>query len=242
MPLLSIKLDLVAALRETRQLAEPDPAQTALLAELGGADGIVVQLRRDRKHIRDRDLYLLKGICKTKLTLVIPPAEDIIERVLEVKPWMVILVADHPDSQSPVSTIDFNAAPVDFRDISGRFNGVGIKVGFYIEPEPEQIRSVTRNEAMAILINCLGYTGARTTVDAQTELDRIDKAVQNASRSGLEVYCGNGITYKNISPLIELGNIDEFIIGHAVCARAMLVGMERSVRDMAQIIRLPVRA
>jgi multidrug efflux pump subunit AcrA (membrane-fusion protein) len=118
MPQLSVNLDLVAALRGVRGLVDPDPTRAAVLAELAMADGIAVQLRRDRMGIRERDLYLLKGVTKTKLILEMPPVEDIVEKALEVKPWMVTLVADHTDVNSPVSTIDLAAAPADYADLA----------------------------------------------------------------------------------------------------------------------------
>ena len=241
MSLLSVLIDTVAAMRELNRTSEPDPAQAAVLAELGGADGIVVQLRRDRKYIRDRDLYFLKGVVKTKLMVEMPPVDDIIDRMLEVKPWMVTLVADHADSDTPVSTIDFTAAPVDFRDITARFTAVGVNVCFFVEPEPEQIKSAAKAGASAVLISCSGFTGAHTLDDAQAELDRIDRAVQSAAKHSLEIHCGRGINYKNIIPLLELGHVDEFVIGHAICSKALLIGMERSVRDMVELIRMPIQ-
>lgn len=239
MPLLSVNVDMVAAIREIRRLSEPDPAQAAVLAELGGADGVAVQLRRDRKHVRDRDLYLLKGVTKTRLTIEMPPVDDIIAIALEVKPWMVTLVADHADTSSPVSPIDFASAPVDFGDITARFKGVGVNVAFFIEPDVEQIKAASRAEATVVLINCAGFAGARTLEEAQSELDRIDKAVQSAAKAGLEVHCGRGVSYKNVTPLVELGYVDEFVVGHAICCRALLVGLERAVREMIEMLRLP---
>ncbi len=242
MPLLSVKLDMIAAMREAGRSGEPDPSQTAVLAELGGADGLAIQLRRDRKYIRDRDLYLLKGISKTKLTVLMPPTDENIDRVLEVKPWLVMLAADHADSQTPFSPIDFGTAAVDFRDLSGRLTGVGINVGFFVDADGDQIKSAAKNEASAVLLNCAGYTSARSMSEAQAELDRIDKAVQAGVKAGVEVHCGNGITYKNVLPLIELGQIDEFCIGQAICARAVMTGMERSVREMVELLRLPTHS
>lgn len=240
MPLLSVNLDMVAAMRQVSRLSEPDPAQAAVLAELAGVDGITIQLRRDRKYVRHRDLYLLKGVVKTKMTLEMPPTDEFIERGLEVKPWMVTFVADQIDS-STVSAIDFGATPVDFKDITARFSGVGVNVCFFTDPEPDEIKAVAKTGATAVLINCNGYTEAETLEQAQAELDRIDRAVQTASKENLAVHCGRGITYKNIHPLVELGYVDEFVIGHAVCARAMLVGFERAVREMIALIQVPSR-
>ena len=241
MSLLSINLTLLAAAREIRRLNEPDPAQAAVLAELAGADGIAIQMRRDRRQVRDRDLYVLNGLAKSKLTLEMPPADDIIDRALEVKPWMVTLVADHADSTSPVSSVDFGTAPVDFRDLTDRFRGVGVYVCYLVEPEDDQVKGAGRAGASAVLLDCQAYTAARTTEEAQAELDRLDRAGRAAAKMGMGVHFGRGITYRNITPLAELGFVDEFVVGHALCARSMLVGIERAVRDMLDIVRVPGR-
>ncbi len=237
MSALTVNIDLVAVLRSVRRLQEPDPAQAAVLSELAGADGISVQVRRDRKYIRDRDLYILKSIVKTKLIVELPPADELINLAIEIKPWMVVFVADHADSDSPVSAIDFNNAAVDFGDVTDQFKGVGVNTGFYVEPEMDDIKGAARSGATAVMINCSDFTDARTLEDAQSGLDRIDKAVNSASKQGLAVYCGRGITYKNIQPLVELGYVDEFIVGHAIGSRAMLVGYERAVSEMLTVVK-----
>lgn len=237
MAFLSVNLDLLAALRATRGLLEPDPAQAAVLAELAGADGIAVQVRRDRRYIRERDLYVLREIVKTKLALELPPADDMIEKAIEVKPWMAVLVADHADSDSPVSPIDFGTAPIDFSDLVNRLTAMGISVGFFVQPDGDAIRGAAKAGASAALIDCAGYTQARTVEEAQNELDKIDRAARSAAKSNLAVHCGRGINYRNVGPLAELGCIDEFVVGHAIACRAILVGFERAVREMLELIR-----
>ena len=236
MPLLSVKIDMVAAMRDVRRTVEPDPAQVAVLAEISGADGITVQVRRDRKFIRERDLYILKGVVKSRFTLEIPPVDDIIEKAIEIKPTMITLVVDHADSSVPVSTIDFNSTQIDFKDLTARLTSVGINVCFFVEPETDQIKKAAKNGASTILINCSGYTGAHTIDAAQSELDRIDKASQYASKNGFEVHCGRGLNYKNITPLVELKTIDEFVIGYAIFTRALLIGLERSIMEMTALL------
>ncbi len=237
MSALTVNIDLVAVLRSVRRLQEPDPAQAAVLAELAGADGIGVQLRRDRKYIRDRDLYILKSVVKTKLVVELPPADELINLAMEIKPWMVVFVADHADSDSPVSAIDFDNPAVDFGDITDRFKGVGVNTGFFVEPQGDDIKGAAKAGATSVLINCSSYTDARTLEDAQSGLDNIDRAVNAASKQELAVYCGRGITYKNIQPLAELGYVDEFVVGHAIGSRAMLVGYERAVQEMLTAVR-----
>ncbi len=236
MSLLSVNIDMVAAMREVRRTVEPDPAQIAVMAEISGVDGITVQVRRDRKFIRERDLYILKGVVKSRLNLEIPPVDDIIEKAFEIKPSMITLVVDQADSSAPVSTIDFNSDQIEFSDLAARFTGVGINVCFFVEPENDQIKKAVKNGASAILINCAGYSGATTMDTAKSELDRIDKASQYASKKGLEVHCGRGLNYSNIPPLKELNTIDEFVIGHAIFTRSLLVGLERSISEMTALL------
>jgi len=240
MALLSVNLDHVAALREVRKRREPDPAQAAVLAEMAGADGIAIQLRRDRKYIRDRDLFILREVVKTRLTIEMPPTDEIIARVLEVKPAMVTLVADHADSDSLVSGIDFDGAAVDFSDIAGRFKAAGIGVCFFIEPEADAVKGVSRAGADAALVNCGGFTCAVTLDEAQQELDRIDRAAQAASKAGLAVYAGRGVNFKNVIALHELKLFDEYFVGHSIISRAVLKGMSAAVGEMLAVIRAGV--
>jgi len=236
MALLSVNLDQVAALREVRKLKEPDPAQAAVLAELAGADGIVVQLRQDRKYIRDRDLYVLREVVKTRLTVEMAPVDENIDKALEIRPWMVTLVADHTDSDTPVSGIDFDNAPIDYGDIVVRLKGAGINVCFFIEPQVLAVKGARRAGASTVVINCAGFTEARNFEDAQEELDRIDNAAQAAVKTGLTVHAGRSIDYKNVVPLLELNLIREFIIGHSIASRAVLTGYTQAVSEMIRLV------
>lgn len=237
MALLTVSLDMFGSIREMRRLKEPDPAQVAVFAEVAGAHGFSVQLRRDRKAIRDRDLYILREIIKTKLTIETSPLDETIERAIEVKPWMVTLVADHADSGSMVSPIDFGSAAVDFGEVASRLKGAGCNVCFFVEPNQEGIRGAAKAGAAAVTINCAGFVEARTLDEAQSELDKIDTAAQAGRKEGLSVQAARGLTYKNISPLVELKMIDEFIVGHAITVRALLVGMERAVVEMITLVK-----
>jgi pyridoxine 5-phosphate synthase len=237
MALLSVNLDQVATLRETRKQREPDPAQAAVLAELAGADGIAIQLRRDRKYIRERDLYILREVVKTKLTIELPPADEMIARAIEVKPSMVTIVADHTDSGSPVSGIDFQAAAVDYSDVTMRFKAAGVAVCFFIEPDSDNVKGAARAGGDAVLINCGGFTYALTVEEAQRELDRIDAAAQAAAKAGLSVYAGRGISFKNVLALHELGLFHEYYVGHSITSRAVLKGMEAAVAEMLGVVR-----
>jgi len=236
MALLSVNLDQVAALREVRKLKEPDPAQAVVLSELAGADGIAVQLRRDRKYIRDRDLYVLREVVKTRLTVEMAPVDENIDKALEIRPWMVTLVADHADSDTPVSGIDFDNAPIDYGDIVVRLKGAGVNVCFFIEPQVLAVKGARRAGASTVVMNCAGFTEARNFEDAQAELDRIDNAAQAAVKIGLSVHAGRSINYKNVIPLLELKLIQEFVIGHAIASRAILTGYGQAVSEMLRLV------
>lgn len=236
MPSLSVGLDMIGVLREAGSQKEPDPAQAAVLVELAGADGLSVQLRRDRKYIRDRDLFILKNITKTKLSVEIPPIEEILDRTIEIKPHSATIVAETTDSDSPVTTVDLHSGEIDFSELVSRFKGSGIQTNFLIEPEIDAVKGAARTGADGVLLDCLGYADAADSDEARLELDRIDRAAQAAARQGLIVYAGRGLDYKNISPLVELGNIGELTIGRSICVRAIFIGLEKAVSEMIRAI------
>ena len=234
---LTVNVDTVAALRGLRGYAEPDPVQAAVLAELAGADGIAVQLLPKHQVVRDRDLYLLKGVVKTRLTFEMPPHGDFINKALEVKPWMVTFASDQLGGDNAVLPVDLASDETDFGDIAARLTAVGVLVGYFIEPEVDQVKRAAKHGGSSVLINCSGYTNARTIDDAQQELDRIDATGAAAAKAGLAVNCGRGLTYRNLTPVAELGLVDEFVIGYAITARALLVGFERAVTEMLRLVR-----
>ena len=237
MSLLTFNVDMAAVLRSASRQNEPDPSQLAMLGELYGVDAVLVQFRRDRKYIRERDLYLLKGIVKSKLIIETPPSEEAIEKIIEIKPHTVIFSADHADSDSLLSPIDFNSAPVDYRTITNKLNAVGLEVGYFVEPEPDEIKGAAKANASVVVLNCAGYSEARTIEDAQSELDKIDKAAQSAVRHSLSLYGVRGLHYKNIKPLVELQLFQSFIIGDAIVSKALLLGLKQAVDDMLGLLK-----
>lgn len=234
---LSIRVDPVGVLRRVRGSREPDPAQVVVLAEMAGANGIAMAVRRDRRYMRERDMYMLREIVKTRLALELPPIEELIEKALEIKPWMVTLVADAADSESPPVGIDFSSVPIDLSEMTGRLCGAGIGACFLIEPEADDVKGAARAGATAVLLNCRDFSDARTMDQAQEALDRIDQAAETAAKSGLMVRAGGGLSLANVESLAELGYIQEFIIGHAVIARAISVGMVQAVTDFLRAVR-----
>ncbi len=237
MSTLTLNVDMAAVLRQASRQNEPDPSQLAMLGELFGVDAIAVQFRRDRKYIKERDLYLLKGMVKSKLIIVMPPSDEAIQKIIELKPHTVIFAADHADSDSPLSPIDFNSTPVDYKTMTNQLQAVGVEVGYFVEPESDEIKGAAKAGASLVLINCSGYAAARTTEDAQAELDRIDRATQSAHKHSLSLYGAEGLHYKNIQPLVELQMFESFIIGDAIVSKALLLGLKTAIEDMLSLLK-----
>jgi pyridoxine 5-phosphate synthase len=239
MPLLSIKVDYVANFRELKRLREPDPAQAAVIAEIAGADGVSCQLREDRRAIRDRDVYILKEMAKTKLTLQIEPVEDLIERALEVKPWMATLMPFTDEATIATKGIDFENNRDLYAETAMTLKNGGINVCYFIEPEIDAVKNAARAKVDAVELNAYRYVSAETLENAEAELDRLEQLSQLASKLDMSVNCGNGLNYKNIRPILDLGTIGEFTIGYSIISRAMMVGLERAVKEMVDIVHTP---
>jgi len=165
-----------------------------------------------------------------------PPIEEFVAKAIEVKPWMVTLVSGEASGEHSVQPLEMLDTEIDLQGIVDRLSAVGVMVGVFVDPHPDRIKQATKLGANTVLLNCAGYTNARTIEDAQHELDSIDAAAQGASKAGLSINCGRGLTYRNLSPLIEMGVADEFVIGYSVAARALLVGYERAVTEMLRLV------
>ncbi len=237
MAYLSVKLDHVATLREARKSKYPDPSHAAVMAEHAGADGIAVHLRRDKRHIRQRDVVLLKEIVRTRLTVEIEPTEETVSPVLELKPYMVTFV---PEVDREITTQTGLALPDNFdtiADMTRRLQTVGVKVALHVEPEPDLVKQVSRVGADAVRLHTGMYANARTEQEGLAELARLDKAARAAAKGDVLVLAGGGLDYQNMPPVAKLGLIDEFVVGHALVAEAVVSGMQRAVQAMIDIVR-----
>lgn len=234
---LSLKLDHVAVLREARRIKSPDPAQAAVLAELAGVDGLALHLRRDRRHMRDRDLFVLKEIADTRLTVEIAPTEENIARILEAKPYMAIFVPEGDRELSSQAGFDLSGDEEFPEDGIIRLKESGVRVAVLINPEVEAVKMASRMGFDAVKIFTGLYTGARDEKEGLAELEKIRRVAAAAGKSDLLVMAGQGLNYQNLQPLVQLGVIDEYIIGQAACARAVMVGMDQAVRELLAIIR-----
>jgi pyridoxine 5-phosphate synthase len=233
---LSVNVDHVATVRNARGTPYPDPVHVAILALNAGADGIVVHLREDRRHIRERDVEILRATTP-RLCLEMARAPDIVEFALKVQPDLALLV---PESREELTT----EGGLDVRgDIAGVTRAVatlqekGIPVCLFVDPEESQLEAAARAGARVVELHTGRYADAPNEVHAARELEMLRSAAAHAARLGLRVHAGHGLRRDNVRPIAKIPEIEELAIGHALVARALHVGMEAAVREMRKAIR-----
>ena len=233
---LAVNVDHVATIREARKINEPDPVTAAALAELAGAEGIVVHLREDRRHIKERDVYILRQTVKTSLNLEMAATEEMVKIAIDIKPDMATLVPEKREELTTEGGLDVVTQKEKIAQVVKQLQTEGIKVSLFIDPEPAQIEASNRVGADMIELHTGRYCDARG--DAQKEqLKRLLYGIKYAHDMDLVVKAGHGLNYVNIKPLVKVKEIYEFSIGHSIVARAVLVGFERAVREMVEILK-----
>ena len=233
---LGVNIDHVATLRQARGGHEPDPVAAAVLVELAGADGIVVHLREDRRHIQDRDLHLLKDTIQTKLDLEMSADEAMVKLALNVKPHLVTLVPERRQELTTEGGLEVAGQRDRIKHIVDMLHDGGIPVSVFIEPDPTQIKAAHKIAADYIELHTGRYANARRLKEEQAELDAIVHAAKLAYKLGMGVNAGHGLTYRNVKRLTQIPEIVEYNIGHSIVARAVLVGLDRAVREMKQLV------
>jgi len=213
---LAVNIDHIATLREARKAREPEPLAAALVAEMAGAHGITVHLRSDRRHIKERDLEILRQAIATRLNVEMAVTADMARVALHVRPYQVTLVPERP------------------QEFTKQMHDAGIRVSIFLDPEADQVRRAKSVGADAVEINTGRYAESVSTVE--TELQRIKDAAALAARQNLEVLAGHGLNYTNVQAITAIPEIVELNIGHSIVARAAIVGMDRAVRDMVALL------
>ena len=236
MALLSVNVDHIATIREARGIDEPDPVLAAGIAELAGAEGIICHLRMDRRHIKDRDLSLLKKVVKTKLNLEMAPAKELVDIALDIKPDVVTLVAERREELTTEGGLDVAGNKEEYKRVTTRLKEAGISVSFFIDPDPDQIRESLNAGADIIEINTREYSEARSEIDILRNLEKIKEAAKLASRLKLKVHAGHGLNYVNIKRFSSILEIEEYSIGHSIIARTVMVGIDQAVREMVKLV------
>jgi len=234
---LAVNVDHVATLRQARGGREPDPVLAAGLAELAGADGIICHLREDRRHISERDLRLLRQTVKTRLNMEMAAAEEIIEIALDVKPDLVTLVPEKREELTTEGGLDVGARPDHYQRVTQRLKGADIQVSLFIDPDPLQVQAAHGCGADIVEIHTGHYSEAASEAEALAQFGRIIKAVEAAARLDLGVSAGHGLNYLNIKRFNGLTPIGEYSIGHSIVAMGVLVGFERAVRRMIDLVK-----
>jgi pyridoxine 5-phosphate synthase len=229
-------VDHVATVRQARKINEPDPVMAAGLAELAGAEGIIIHLREDRRHIQDRDLTLLKETVKTKLNLEMAAAEEIIRIALKVRPDMVTLVPEKRQELTTEGGLEVRRQKKNLQEAIRRFHRARIKVSLFIDAVPEQIQAAREVGADIIELHTGHYADAKDEKEAQKQFDRLANGAQMGVRLGLLVSAGHGLNYTNIKRFTGIPEIEEYSIGHSIIARAVYVGLEQAVGDMVDLI------
>ncbi len=233
---LAVNVDHIATVRQARLAKEPDPVTAAALAELGGAHGIVVHLREDRRHIQDRDVAILRETVKTKLNLEMASTREIVEIALKIKPDVATLVPEKRQELTTEGGLDVTAFEDPLRETIESLHGGGIAVSLFINPDVKHIKTAHRLEAEYVELHTGIFAEARSFARRQEEYERIVTAARLAKKLGIGVHAGHGVDYQNIFWLRNVTEIEEFSIGHSIIARAVLVGIERAVREMLELV------
>lgn len=233
---LAINVDHVATIRQARLAAEPDPVAAAMLAELAGAHGIVVHLREDRRHIQDRDVSVLRKTIKTKMNLEMAATKEMVEIAQKTKPDMVTLVPEKRQELTTEGGLDVVLFEESLAGAVEAIHGNGIAISLFIDPDPRQIKAAHRLEVEYVELHTGMFAEAGSFPQRQEEYERLITAARLAQKLGITVHAGHGVDYQNVYWLRNISEIEEFSIGHAIIARAVLVGMERAVREMLQLL------
>lgn len=234
---LGVNVDHVATLRQARRAAYPDPVLAASLAELAGADQITVHLREDRRHIQDRDLQLMRQTCLTTLNLEMAATSEMVQLAFAAKPDTVTLVPERRQELTTEGGLDVTNGRESLKKTVRTLRDGDIEVSLFVDPDLEQIRSCHRVDADAIELHTGRYCDAPNAKEQARELARIVETAKAARKLGLRVAAGHGLNYVNIRPIVAIEEITELNIGHAIVARAVLVGFERAVRDMIELMK-----
>jgi pyridoxine 5-phosphate synthase len=234
---LGVNIDHVATLRQARGGVEPDPIAAAVLVELAGADGVVVHLREDRRHIQDRDLKLLRQILKTKLDLEMAPTDEMVKIALAVKPHLVTLVPERREELTTEGGLEVIGHQESLQSLISLLHDGGIAVSIFIDPDLDQVKSSHKINADYVEIHTGRYANARLLKEEDAEFRSIEQAAKLAYKLGLGVAAGHGLNYHNTRRLLQIPEIIEYNIGHAIVSRAVLVGLERAVREMKELLK-----
>lgn len=233
---LGVNIDHVATLREVRHGIEPEPVYAALICQAAGADSIVCHLREDRRHIKERDLFILKEVVKTKLNLEMSIAQEIVEIACKVKPDQATLVPERRQELTTEGGLDVLANLNRIKQVINKLGGENIEVSLFIDPDKKQIDAAKSVGAKIIELHTGRYADAENKKEQDKYFAELEIASDYALRESFRVCAGHGLNYYNVSRIAKIKEIEELNIGYAIICRAVLVGLERAVREMKELI------
>jgi pyridoxine 5-phosphate synthase len=233
---LGVNIDHVATVRQARRTTEPDPVWAAMLAQLGGADGITLHLREDRRHIQDRDLRVLRETVTVKLNLELAANAEIVALACENRPDQATLVPEKREEVTTEGGLDLIANRAAVADAISRLRDGGIGVSLFLDPDAKQIDAAAKLGVEAVELHT-GQFAASVGDEQQTaELAKLETAAKLVRSLGLVLHAGHGLTYRNVKPIAAIAGMSELNIGHSIVARALMVGFEQAVREMKKLV------
>lgn len=235
-PRLAVNVDHIATIRQARGGTEPDPIAAAILAEVAGASGVIVHLREDRRHIQDRDVRLLREVVKTYLNLEMAATDEMVKIALDLLPDVATLVPERRQELTTEGGLDVTGQEERVAGVVRVLSEGGIKVSLFIDPVPEQVEASKRTGAQIVEIHTGTFADARTETDRQATLLKIMEAARLGRGLGLQIAAGHGLNYQNVAPVAVIPEVEELNIGHSIVARATLVGIDRAIREMLNLI------
>jgi pyridoxine 5-phosphate synthase len=234
---LGVNIDHVATLRQVRRAIEPDPVAAAVLAMLGGADSITIHLREDRRHIQDRDLLVLRDTVSRRLNLEMAAVGPIVDIACTIKPNQATLVPERREELTTEGGLDVVGNQQAVAEAFERLAKAGIETTLFLDPDDRQIEIARRLGVKAVEIQTARYAEAKTPADKDRELAALISTTEYLRGHDMHVHMGHGLDYWNVQALARIPGVEEFNIGHSIVSRAVLVGMERAVREMKEAIR-----
>ena len=238
---LGVNIDHVATIRQARRTNEPDPVWAAALAELGGADGITFHLREDRRHIQDRDARLLIETVAVPVNLELACSEEVLSLACQIRPRTATLVPERREEVTTEGGLDVVTGRDRIRSAIDRLHGADITVSLFLDPDVAQIDAAQELRADAVELHTGRYAQADSRGAVERELGTIRQAAERVVAGQMTLHAGHGLTYRNVQPIAALPNMSDLNIGHSIVSRAVLVGMERAVRDMRDLIAAAAR-
>ncbi|MCO6045426.1 pyridoxine 5'-phosphate synthase [Aeoliella sp. ICT_H6.2] len=233
---LGVNIDHVATVREARKTNEPDPVWAATLAELGGADGITLHLREDRRHIQDRDVRIMIETVAVPTNLELATAEDVLAIACELRPSQATLVPERREEVTTEGGLDVVGQQDKVAAAVGRLQDAGIVVSLFLDPDPQQIEAGLATGAQAIELHTGAYAHASAKGPASDQFAELERAAKQIRDAGILLNAGHGLTYRNVRPVAQIEGMYELNIGHSIIARAIMVGLEQAVRDMKRLV------